>query len=1429
MFEKIILFSIRNKLIIGIAIIGLIAWGGYSLTKLPIDAIPDVTNNQVVILTQTPSLATEEVEQYITAPIELQMANLDGVKEIRSISRQGLSVITVVFDEEVGMYLSRQMVAEQIKMAEADIPAGMGTPELAPITTGLGEIYQYTLVPQKGYEDKYSLTDLRTIQDWIVKRQLAGIDGVIEISSFGGYVKQYEVQILPERLLANGVSISELYDAIKANNSNMGGSYIEKNNQAYFIRGEGVLKTLDEIGDVMVKNVNGTPLLVKDLAKVDYGHAIRFGAMTLNGESEAVGAVVLMLKGADSEETIKNVKERVARISETLPEGLEISVFIDRTKLIDKSIKTVTTNLIEGGLIVIFVLVLLLGSIRAGLLVASVIPITMLITFSLMRIVGISANLMSLGAIDFGLLVDCSVIVVEAVLFKLHHDKVFKVPLIPKLKMDNLVGSSAASVLNSAVFGGFIILLVYLPILSLVGIEGKMFRPMALTVSIAILVAIILSLTYIPMAASLFLRKEGGKHFAFSDKLVNKLFSIYKPMIDTALNHTKLVVGMALVLLVSAVFVFSRLGGEFIPTLEEGDIAVDFQTPSGSSLQTTIDASLRAQKALIKHFPEIKQVVGRIGSSEVPTDPMPPEMADLMINLKDKSEWTSGGSREELSEKMAAVLAEEVPGTFIEFTQPIQMRFNEMIAGARSEIVVKIFGEDLNVLAAQGELVSNSIKNLDGVASVKIERVAGLPQISVDYQRNKMALYGLHIDDLNTLLNTAFSGQNAGVIFENEKRFDLVLRLSKDYRQDIENVRALPVKLANGSFIRLADVADITYKTGPAQISREGTKRRINVGIGVMNRDVESLVAEIQSKLSTEVNLPSGYYFEYGGAFENLQNAKKRLYVAVPVALLLIFVMLFFTFHSLRQSLMIFTAIPLAAIGGIFALWFRDMPFSISAGVGFIALFGVAVLNGIVLIGYLNELEKTTDLGIIERVKEAVKVRFRPVIMTALVASLGFLPMAISTSAGAEVQKPLATVVIGGLITATFLTLIVLPILYVLFTEKKMKKSIAALVLLIAFFQINTANAQIGVNELTQIAEVNNPSLDVFKSKVALSEMQSKTVIKKPNTQFHMQYGNIQNVGKGDYVLGAEQTFLNPAKSKSLVELYDAQIGERKAESGMFTAMLFREVRRIFYELQFIDGQKSLLINQKDIFTELLSYASARVNAGETDATEKLLVEAQLLKLYNQERNLNAEYISRLAQLEAYINTSEPMNFSFEKNFFTEDILVNENQELNYLDQLSNSALKEIGVQQSNLKPDFSIGLYNQSMLGNLRQFYVSAGIGIPIFKEPIRQKVNAAKLNQQIILAEKDSKEKILDAQMKALIAQSLNLKRSIVHYQDKALPETSELIEKAKLRYLASEMTFLELHQTLIIKTNLEEELEKSWYQYHLNLTERLWLQGK
>lgn len=1408
----------------------LLIWGGFSLSKLPIDAIPDVTNNQVVILTQTPALATEEVERYITTPLELKMTNLQGVLEIRSTSRQGLSVITVVFNEDIGIYLARQMVAEQIKSAEADIPPSFGQPELAPITTGLGEIYQYTLVPKKGAEKKYSLTDLRTLQDWVVKRQLSGVPGVIEISSFGGFIKQYEIKILPERLQANGIGIDELYTAIQRNNGNIGGSYIEKNDQAYFIRGEGAARDFQDIENMVVSSKSGLPVLVRDLAEVGEGHAIRYGAMTRNGESEAVGGIVLMLKGADSEKTIKGVKERITQIQESLPSDIEISAFIDRTKLIDKSISTVEKNLIEGGLIVIFVLVLLMGSIRAGLLVASVIPFTMLITFGIMESVGLSANLMSLGALDFGLLVDCSVIVVEAVLFKLHHDKRFKVPLVESKVMDNLVEGSAKAVLSSAVFGGFIILIVYLPILSLQGVEGKMFRPMALTVSIAISIAVLLSLTYIPASSAVLLRKEGNKHFALSDKIVNSLYGIYNPLFEKAIVFKKTVLGIALGMFIIALFIFSSLGGEFIPTLDEGDLAVDFQTSPGSSLSTTIDATLEAQKALMKHFPEIQQVVGRIGASEVPTDPMPPEMSDLMINLKDYSEWTSASSREELVEKMSEVLANEVPGTSVEFTQPIQMRFNEMIAGARSEIVVKIFGEDLNTLADMAGRSSSAIQHLQGIASIKVERVAGLPQIYVEYDRQKLALYGVEIETLNDLLNTAFSGKESGLVFENEKRFDVVLRLDEKYRKDIENVKQLPVKLPSGQFLPLAALASIEYRTGPAQISREGTKRRINIGISVLNRDVESLVDEIQNTLSSQVKLPVGYYFEYGGAFENLQKAKQRLSIAVPVALLLIFGLLYFTFHSVKQSLMIFTAIPLSAIGGILALWIRGMPFSISAGVGFIALFGVAVLNGIVLIGYLNELEKTTSLSLTERVKEGVKVRFRPVIMTALVASLGFLPMAMSTSAGAEVQKPLATVVIGGLISATLLTLIVLPVLYVLFGKraglKIGKQTITVLAILLFFFQ--NAEAQ-SLPELLQKADTSNLDLRLADLRISLAQQKISTGKAVSPTSFQLQYGNIQNVGDLDYNFGIQQSVVNPAKNRASMSVLESQAAVTTTEKKLTQAAVFRQIRQLYYELYFYQLVNDNLNRNTEAYQQLFRYAQARVNAGEASSVETSFAMNQLASMETK-RSQNSGQISRVeTELSTLVQPDVKLRPDFTEVRIKPLQVESENPELQVLEALKQAAARDTERQMAERKPDFNLDFYNQSMLGSVRQFYLGGGITIPLFNKTLKAREQNLRLNELYLQQQTKTRETQILGSLEALSKNEQAMLLNIRDYEDRLIPTAGELTEKILLQYKAGEASYLEYQQALLQRYSLQDELARLKFSFFLNQTEMFWLSGQ
>lgn len=1029
MIHSMIRFSIHNKLIIVMFVLALIAWGGYSVTQIPIDAVPDITNNQVQVITQSPALAAQEVEQFITFPLEMALRTIPDITEIRSISRFGLSVITIVFEDDVETYLARQMVAEKLKHAEQELVQGAGSPEIAPVTTGLGEIYQYVIRAEKGYEHQYSLTDMRTVQDWIIKRQLAGVPGVVEISSFGGYVKQYEVSIDPERLHSMNTSLTEVFTALSKNNSNTGGSYIEKGYNSYFIRGEGIVGSLEDIGNIVVKNTEGVPLLVRDVANVQFGHAVRYGALTRNGEGETVGGIVMMLKGESSAKVIGEVNKQIEQIKKTLPEGLVIEPFLDRTKLIDRAIHTVSKNLIEGGLIVVLVLVILLGNLRAGLVVASVIPLCMLFSIAMLHVFGMSANLMSLGAIDFGLIVDGAVIIVESIIFHIVHTQHSSESL------DNIAENSAKNMMRSALFGQLIILIVYLPILSLTGIEGKMFRPMAMAVGFAILGAMVLCFTYVPMMSALLIKKNIKEEGTLASRLMNGLTGFYDPLIRWALRRQWLVVSVALLMLTGSIVLFVGMGGEFLPQLDEGDFAVESRIMPGSSLSQTISVTTQAEKILLKKFPEVEQVIGKVGTSEIPTDPMPVESADLMIILKERSDWVTATSSDELASKMQEALS-VIPGANFEFQQPIQMRFNELMTGVKSDIAVKIYGEDLEMLFAKANECAGLIRKINGVASCKVEQIAALPQMLVKYNRAKVAQYGVSISDLNTILKTSFAGEVAGIVFEGEKRFDMVVRLDTAFRKDIHHISDIYIDLPGGGQVPLNEVADIQFKDAPMQISRDDARRRITIGLNVRDRDIESLVKDVRQTLETKVKLPVGYYFTYGGQFENLQRAKERLSIAVPVSLLLIFVLLFFTFGSLKESLMIFSAIPLSAIGGILALWARGMPFSISAGVGFIALFGVAVLNGIVLISYFNQLEKEGISDAFERVIKGTKVRLRPVIMTASVASLGFLPMALSNSAGAEVQKPLATVVIGGLISATLLTLVVLPVLYSLFAPK---------------------------------------------------------------------------------------------------------------------------------------------------------------------------------------------------------------------------------------------------------------------------------------------------------------------------------------------------------------------------------------------------------
>lgn len=1016
--------------------VGLIIWGAYSVTRLPIDAVPDITNNQVQVLTVSPSLAATDVERLVTFPVEQTMATIPNIVEIRSFSRFGLSVVTIVFDDGIDVYWARQQVNERLAQATSMIPAGAGSPELAPLTTGLGEIYQYIVRPKKGYEGKYDAMELRTIQDWYVRRQLLGVKGVADVGSWGGILKQYEVSIDPARLRSMNVTVQDVLRALEKNNQNTGGAYIEQKPYAYFIRSEGLLQTINDIGQIVVaQRTNNLPVLIRDVAEVKLGHATRYGAVAYNDQGEVAGAVVMMLKGANSSEVIGNVKERIAEIQKTLPEGVEVYPFLDRTKLVDNAINTVTKNLAEGALIVVFVLVILLGNFRAGLIVASVIPLAMLFAVIMMNAFGVSGNLMSLGAIDFGLIVDGAVIIVEATMHHLGMSTLAR--KLTQKEMDTEVEESASRMMHSAAFGQIIILIVYLPILTLVGIEGKMFGPMAQTVAFAILGALVLSVTYVPMISSLLLSKKTGHEKNFSDRLIGFIQRLYRPAIEFALAKRAIILTIAVISFVGSVLLFMQMGGEFIPTLDEGDFAVDTRVITGSSLSQSVEATQKAARVLLDHFPEVKEVVIKTGTSEIPTDPMSIEASDLMVVLKEHDEWTSASTRDELAEKMAQQLAADVPGVTFGFQQPIQMRFNELMTGARQDVVIKIYGEDLNKLAEYAQTVGQLAQSVEGAQDIFVEPIGGLRQIVVRYNRQQLARFGLSVEDVNQTLNAGFQGAQAGLVFENEKRFSLVVRLADTERKNIDDVRGLLINTPIGQQIPLEQVAEINFEDGPNQIQRDAARRRIIVGFNVRGRDVESIVNEINTKMERQVKFDPGYSVTYGGSFKNLEEAKQRLMVAVPVALGLIFFLLYFTFHSFRQGLLIYSAIPLSAIGGIIALWVRDMPFSISAGVGFIALFGVAVLNGIVLIAEFNQLKAQGFTNLNDIVIRGTHVRLRPVIMTALVASLGFLPMALSQSSGAEVQRPLATVVIGGLISATLLTLIVLPVLYTYFEPKQ--------------------------------------------------------------------------------------------------------------------------------------------------------------------------------------------------------------------------------------------------------------------------------------------------------------------------------------------------------------------------------------------------------
>jgi len=1357
MLQHIIRFSVRNKLIIGLLTLGLAAWGVYNASRLPIDAVPDITNNQVQVITISPSLAAPEVERLITFPIEQANSNIPGIIELRSFSRFGLSLVTIVFSDKTDIYWARQQVSERLQQVRSQIPADAGNPELAPVTTGLGEIYQYVIRPEKGYEEKYSPMELRTIQDWIVRRQLLGTPGVADVSSFGGFLKQYEVSVNPAKLQSLNVTINEVFSALQQNNQNTGGSYIEKGPQVLFIRSEGLAGSTEDIARIVVKNLpDGTPVYIRDLAEVKIGHANRYGAMVYNDAGEVAGAVVMMLKGENSSRVIKAVKERIAQIEKSLPRGVKIEPFLDRTKMVNNAIGTVEKNLLEGALIVIFVLVLFLGNFRAGLVVASVIPLSMLFAIILMNQFGVSGNLMSLGALDFGLIVDGAVIIVEAVLHRLYYHKSGDpVQWLTKEKMDDTVTESAGKMMGSAVFGQVIILIVYLPILTLVGIEGKMFRPMAQTVSFALIGAFVLSLTYVPMMTSLLLSRKIRHKKTFSDRMMNWLQRMYQPVLTRALKIPWIVTGIALVLFLSALLVMGRLGGEFIPKLEEGDFAVDTRILSGSNLTATVEATQKTAGILKKNFPEVEKVVTKIGSGEIPTDPMSIEAADMMVILKDKREWTSAKTFDELANKMSLAL-QQVPGVTAGFQYPVQMRFNELMTGARQDVVCKLYGEDLDTLAAYSKKIGELINSVKGARDLYTESITGLPQIVVKYNREAIALYRLNIADINRVIRTAFAGESAGLIYENERRFDLVVRAQAGLRSDIADIRGLLVPTPSGTSIPLSHVATVDIVEGPSQIQREDARRRIVVGFNVRGRDVQSIVKELQQKIEQHIKFPPGYYIKYGGQFQNLVEAKSRLSIAVPVALLLILLMLYFAFGSLKQGLLIFTAIPLSAIGGVYALWLRDMPFSISAGVGFIALFGVAVLNGIVLIGEFNRLkaQEFVDLRLV--VLQGTAIRLRPVLMTASVASLGFLPMALSHGAGAEVQRPLATVVIGGLLTATLLTLLVLPVLYVLFEKikpRKMKKTTTAAILLFlllpAALLAQAPARRATLSELQAIVLNKNTSLQALAKEQAYWEQLQAAVYVLPKTQLSVEYGQVNSL-QTDSKLGIVQAIALPVIYRRETALYKATAAALQNRHQWQQQELLRETGLCFYAMINLLERDKLLQQTDSLYRAFATGASRRLKAGETNVLEKTAADVQLHQIVLQRREIAASLAAEQARLKLLLGTDEQLLPAYQSPVANVP-LVNDSTQLanhslhRWMQQQERLAAANTELEKNRLVPELQVGYLNQSFVGwqtkngidqqyfggGTRYHSVLATVAIPLFNRATRNRIKAARLNE--------------------------------------------------------------------------------------------------
>lgn len=1416
--------------------VALIVGGIYSMLNIPLDATPDITNNQVQVITVAPNLGTEDIEKFVTYQVELAMSNLPEVTEIRSVSRFGLSVVTIVFEDQMGTYLPRQLVSEALGEVRENIPKGFGEPFMAPISTGLGEIYQYTLDVEPGYEKEFTPQKLRTIQDWIVKRQMAMTPGVVEVNSFGGSPKQYEIAIEPEKMRSLGISTSEVFEAVNKNNQNTGGAYIEKNYQVNYIRGEGLARNLEDIRNMVIRVVDGTPVYVRDIATVGYGQAIRYGAFTRNGKGEAVGGIIMMLKGANSNKVIKVVKERMAQIQKSLPKGVTIVPFLDRSDMIKKTTSTVAENLALGALIVIFVLVLILGNMRGGLIVASTIPLALLFAFIMMKTFGVWANLMSLGAIDFGILIDGAVIIVEAMIFYLHDKKMVGRKL-SKEERDQMSHKASSEMMNSAFFGQVIIMIVFIPIMVLGGIEGKMFRPMALTFGFAVVGVLILCLTYIPMMSALFLRAPKDDKKSLGDKLIIALENFYRPILAWALGHTKAMIASSLSLLVVAILIFSRMGGEFIPQLDEGNLAMHILMKPGTSLTEVVKTSTNVEKLLMDKFPdEIHSIQTRIGVADIPTDPMPMDIGDCFVILNPVDQWSATKDKDKLVEMFKKEVS-AIPGVNYEFSQPVEMRFNELLTGIREDLAIKIYGEDLEVLAQKAAQVEKLIANIPGVGDLRAEATQGLPQITIHYNREKIAQYGLNIEKLNDLVSMSFGGKSAGVIYEGEKRFDVVVRLNQNFRKDIENIRNLNVILDDGHQVPLKEVAEVNFKPGPMQISRDNTNRRIYVGVNVRGRDVKSLVTDIQKKLDAELELPAGYYIRYGGAFENLQRATDRMKVVVPLALAIIFLLVYVAVKSFKQTLMIYVAIPLAAVGGIISLYLRGMPFSISAGVGFIVLFGVAVMNGLVLVGGLNELRSMQNMSLKEVILKGATRRIRPIVLTASTDILGFLPMAVSASAGAEVQRPLATVVIGGMLSATFLTLLVLPVLY----QSIMKREHAASnksrhsgmimgVLLVIFtltFLPQKTMAQQEVLTLSKAKEVtieNYPRIKAarlqveseIKMKGAAWEMGNTSVSTAKDETNSSSPGSVTNIAIGQsdidiFTVGAKKRWLK------------ANVAVAEANSNLVEDQVILEMTQAYNTLVYCNQRVALYQQLNSIYSDFVKAAELRYQAQETSKLDLLSAKAKYKELELKIQQVHGDQQVAYERLNQYIMAKEPFEVSMEQTpsfVWTKDSI--DNASLHLAEEQIGQANRQYQLTKSAFLPKLNATYKNQSVDGTNGYYGYEVGISIPIFNGQ-SARTKAAKVQKQVaqqnFLTIKRNNETLLA--QKQVRYQTLEEIQQF--YKSQAIPLVEEQISATQLAYMAGEIGYVEFVQNMDTSVDTKEKYLGSYLEY-LNIVAEL-----